>query len=130
MTIDTTKIRKAWANDADGVVNKAVTQLCDEIDRLRPWQESPPIEWRGADGPGLSDRLVANVDGCVLECTYLDEGNSAFKLTAADGRVMADIVVKPMLGQDITDSVCEIGAALYWSHRRGMLLKAESERAA
>ena len=36
-----------------------------------------------------------------------------------DGSVIADIEVHPTEGRTIDDEVTEIGAALYWSHRRG-----------
>ena len=99
-------------------------ELLVEADALRAeveaWRASPPVHWACS-----AERLSSTMeDGTRLECLYVDDTRSRFRMWKHDGTELADVMVFPTAGMTTEDAVTEIGAALYWSHRRALILQA------
>ena len=69
------------------------------------------------------DTIRAELDGAELYAEACDQG-ADMRLTAKDGKILADLIVKPF-GENLTECVVDVGSALLWSHWR--YLEAQKE---
>jgi hypothetical protein len=68
------------------------------------------------------DTIRAELDGAKLYAEVCDKG-ADLRLTAADGGVLADLIVRPFGEGNLTENVVDVGAALMWSHWRFVQLE-------
>lgn len=73
---------------------------------------APTIEFRVH-----GDTCRAELAGATLYAEVCDQG-ADLRLTAADGEVLASLVVLPRAHRNLTENVTDVGAALLWSHWR------------
>jgi hypothetical protein len=82
---------------------------------------APSIEFLGNE-----DTMIAELAGAKLRAETGGSNTADVKLVDADGKVLADIVIRAHT-DNLTNDVADVGSALLWSHWRWA--QAEAEKA-